>query len=247
MPENQPSFEIHATCPICSLKLTFTSPDDHWSCRDSLRAAQCPHGKCVTRERALAKAVLSCYSLAQLAELDIHEAAPVPRGLSLVLKEKSKRYITSGYFPEQPFGTMVGRLRNEDLEQQTFADSSFDLVLHLDVLEHLFHPFMALREIRRTLRPRGRCIFTAPSYWDRAKSQQVAEKTVTGEVRITGTPEFHGNPQDPERGALVTWKYGYDLPLLIRRETGFDVEVRRWQSPSEAILGPMTEVYILTK
>ena len=146
---------------------------------------------------------------------------------------------------QAPFGTMVGGLRNEDLERQTFADATFDLVIHLDVMEHVFSPFLALREIERTLKSGGRCLFTAPTYPERVKSEQVAFRE-GDTVRIVGEPEYHGNPQSAE-GALVTWRYGYDLPLRISEHTGFDVEVRRWHARSRAILGPMTEVYILRK
>ena len=142
---------------------------------------------------------------------------------------------------------MVGKFRNEDLEDQTFDDNVFDLVIHLDVLEHLFDPFTALGEIARTLKPDGVSVFTAPTYPGRQKSEQVAFRKSDGSLRIIGDPEYHGNPQHATEGALVTWRYGYDLPLLINKQVGLDVEVRRWCSVSEAILGPMTEVYIIRK
>lgn len=178
--------------------------------------------------------------------MDIHEVAPTGRGLTLWLRQEVPGYVSSGYFPEVPFGEMVGFLRNEDIEAQTFESGVFDLVLHLDVMEHVFQPFEALREVWRTLRPGGFCLFTAPTYPDRLNSEQVAFRE-GGQLRIVGEPEYHGNPQHPEEGALVTWRYGYDLPMRIARETEFDVEVRRWQSRRLAIMGPMTEVYILHK
>ena len=66
-------------------------------------------------------------------------------------------------------------------------------------------------------------------------------------LRIVGEPEYHGNPQRPEDGALVTWRYGYDLPLLIQRQTGCDVEVRRYQSRDIAAMGYKNEVYLFRK
>jgi len=142
---------------------------------------------------------------------------------------------------------MVGNLRNEDLEKQTFDNDYFDMVIHLDVMEHLFNPFDALTEIYRTLKKGGFCFFTAPTEHNRFTSQQVAFLE-EGNLRIIGEPEYHGNPQRPEDGALVTWRYGYDLPLLISRLTPFDdIEVRRYQSASCAVMGYMNEVYILKK
>ena len=239
------ALEFKASCPICNNAVSFETPDDFWSARASLQPKSCPVGPCATRERALADVLSSLRTRAEVARAAIHEAAPAPRGLSLWLRRHCGNYLASGYFPDKPFGEPVRDLRNEDLEKQTFADRVFDIVLHLDVLEHLFRPFEALREIERTLKPGGLCLFAASTYAERMCSEQVAflEK---GELRIVGEPEYHGNPQD-KNGSLVTWRYGYDLPLLISRETGFDVEVRRWQSRDRAIMGPMTEIYILRK
>lgn len=244
MSDNEITFP--ADCAICERTLEFRTPDDYYSCRGSLRAPDCPLGVCAVRERAVAAVVFELYGREGVRGLHIHEPAPTARGLTLWLLKQCPGYVQSGYFPNQPWGQMVGRLRNEDLQAQTFADETFDLVLHLDVLEHLFRPFDALAEIERTLKPGGRCIMTAPTYEERTRSEQVAFEE-DGKLRIVGKPEYHGNPQDPEGGALVTWRYGYDLPLLISRHTGFDVEVRRWQARSQAIMGTMTEVYVLRK
>lgn len=236
-----------AVCPICSQPKVFAAPDDYWSCRSSLTSKTCPLRGCITRERALAKVLFSCYSREELFRLDIHEIAPAARGLSLLLRRQATGLVQSGYFPGRPFGVSAHGLRNENMQEQTFPDERFDLVIHMDVLEHLYDPMKALGEVFRTLRPGGRCVFAVPTYWDRPASEQVAFLEDSGSVRIVGEPEYHGNPQDPDGGSLVTWRYGYDLPLLITRHTNFDVEVRRWQSKRDAILGPMTEVYILSR
>lgn len=145
-----------------------------------------------------------------------------------------------------PFGTQCDGIRNEDLERQTFADETFDVVMHLDVLEHLFDPFRALEEIHRTLKPGGLCLFTAPTEPHRFESEQVAFME-DGVLRVIGEPEYHGNPQGGGQGAIVTWRYGFDLPLLIQRRTGFDVETRRYQSRAIAAMGYMNDVYVLRK
>lgn len=239
--------EIVSHCPLCDHVRRFSADDDYYACRSDLMSPDCTLGGCIPRERAIAKALFSFYGRDAVSQLDIHEAAPAARGVSSWLARNCARYVMSGYFPGAPFGSMVGPLRNEDLERQTFPDGCFDVVLHLDVMEHLFHPFQALREIYRTLKPGGRCIFTAPTYPELVKSKQVAHLREDGTVAIDGKPEYHGNPQNEEQGALVTWRYGHDLPLLIARETPFDVEVRRWQAPGAAVMGYMTEVYILTR
>jgi 2-polyprenyl-3-methyl-5-hydroxy-6-metoxy-1,4-benzoquinol methylase len=74
------------------------------------------------------------------------------------------------------------------LENQTFDDDSFDLVIHLDVMEHLYNPFTALREVWRTLRSQGDCIFTVPIEPGRQQSQQVAFLD-NGNRVVLGDPE----------------------------------------------------------
>lgn len=236
-----------AQCPICARALSFSFPGNYFDCRSNLRAEDCPYGSCVPRDRALGKAVFSYFTREQLAQASVHEAAPSSRGLTAWLRQHCPGYVESGYFPDKPFGSMVGKFRNENLEAQTFPDEAFDLVFHLDVMEHLFDPFAALRETARTLKAGGICVFTAPTYPQRARSEQVAFLEPGGGLRIVGEPEYHGNPQLPGEGALVTWRYGYDFPILIGERTGMDVEVRRWHSTGDAIAGPMTETYILSK
>lgn len=239
------TIELAARCPICDEDRSFAAADLYWSCRAGLRSTGCPLGTCIPRQRALADALFSLFGRESVRKLAIHESSPGPNGISLWLRRHCPGYLASGYFPDVAPGAMVGGLRNEDLEQQTFRDSSFDLVVHLDVLEHVYEPFKALCEIERTLKPGGVCLFTAPTYPERTRSEQVAFRE--GEtVRVIGEPEYHGNPQGTE-GALVTWRYGYDLPYRISQHTRFDVEVRRWHARTRAIIGPMTEVYILRK
>lgn len=236
-----------ATCPICFEKHLFSAPEDYYTWRNELYSVECisKQWPCITRERAMAKALFSLVSQEQVKKMAIHESSPMPRGLALWLQENCTQYTPSGYYPGSPRGGSENGYRNEDLENQTFDDGVFDLVLHSDVLEHLFNPFSALREIWRTLKAGGYCIFTAPTYPGRVSSEQVAFRDGDG-VRIVGEPEYHGNPQSGD-GSLVTWRYGYDLPDLIAKETEFDVEVRRWNSKKSAVMGPMTEVYILYK
>lgn len=236
--------EIVATCPICTELRNFQVPLDRWKQRD-FSSSECPLGSCVSRDRAVARAILSIWSTNELKQLSVHESAPAGRGISKWFLQNNVDYLPTGYFPSAPFGVSIGKFRNENLEKQTFADSCFDLVIHLDVLEHVFSPFNALKEIFRTSKPGGYTIFTVPTEPGRSESEQVAfiDSGNSG-FRVIGEPEYHGNPQRPEEMALVTWRYGYDFPFLIKEYTGFEVEVRRYESDGCAILGFMTEVYI---
>lgn len=236
--------EIVAHCPICGKVCKFEVPLDKWKQRD-FSSTDCPFGKCVTRDRAIVRAISSLWTMSELRKLAIHEAAPSGRGVSEWLSQNISGYQATGYFPDTPFGEQIGKMKNENLEKQTFEDCCFDLVIHLDVLEHVFSPFDALKEIFRTLKPGGYTIFTVPTEPGRYKSEQVAFiDPLTSDTRVIGKPEYHGNPQRPKEMALVTWRYGYDFPFLIKESTGFELEIRRYESDEFAILGFMTEVYI---
>lgn len=56
------------------------------------------------------------------------------------------------------------RLCASDAMRLPFRDSSFDLVVALDILEHVADDSAALAEIHRVLKPGGRVIATVPAY-----------------------------------------------------------------------------------
>ena len=66
-------------------------------------------------------------------------------------------------------GLGLTALQIDDAAKLPFPGESFDAVLCIEVLEHLFLPQVALSEIRRVLRPGGRLIATTPNvaYWRR--------------------------------------------------------------------------------
>ncbi len=47
----------------------------------------------------------------------------------------------------------------------SIADSTYDVVACLDVLEHTLEPFAAMRELRRILKPGGYVLLSAPLNW----------------------------------------------------------------------------------
>jgi SAM-dependent methyltransferase len=48
-----------------------------------------------------------------------------------------------------------------------FDAEVFDTVVSTEVLEHVPEPLLALREMRRVLKPAGRLVLSAPMYWPR--------------------------------------------------------------------------------
>jgi SAM-dependent methyltransferase len=224
-------------CPVCEAQAGFTAADPSWF-RDSLFCDVCGS---LPRDRALALVLTK--SLPGWRRLSIHESSPDSRGISRKLLRDARHYTASHYFPDRPPGEMVNGFRNENLERQSFEDACFDLVVTLDVMEHVNDPTAVLREVRRTLRPGGCYLFTVPTYKGLVASERRAEYLPNGSVKHFAEPEYHGNPVS-EQGSLVTFHYGYDLPELIATWTDFDTRVLRFHDRRRAILGEFTEVYL---
>jgi SAM-dependent methyltransferase len=178
-----------------------------------------------------------------LASLSVHESSPCGRGTSVFLEKNCGNYIATQFFPGEPSGAIVQGWRNENLERQTFQDQAFDLVVTQDVMEHVFDPAAVVREVRRTLKPGGSYVFTAPTYKALLQTERRAELSPDGSVLHLAEPEYHGSPVGSGR-SLVTYHYGYDLAELINHWSGMDVEVRRFHDHNRGIIGEFTEVYV---
>jgi SAM-dependent methyltransferase len=163
-----------------------------------------------------------------------------------VLQRECKGYIPTYFFPGVALGSLHNGCRCEDIERQTFQDENFDIVITQDVMEHIFNPESAYKEIWRTLRPGGLHIHTTPINKGMIESKRCAERLADGSIRHIEEPSYHGNPID-EAGSLVTWLWGYDLPDLIVKWAPFDVEVRRFNDASKGIVAEYSEVIICRK
>ena len=152
--------------------------------------------------------------------MSIHEGSPANRSTSIKLRE-AKSYVASQYDRSIPFGSThaEGGYRSEDLENQTFPDENFDLVVTQDVFEHLFDPAKAIAEIARTLKPNGVYVMSVPIICKDKPSRRRAAM-VNGEVKTYFPEEWHGNPIDPKNGSLVTIDWGYDILDFIQAHSG---------------------------
>ena len=106
-------------------------------------------------------------------------------------------------------GKTIKGVRHEDVERLSFEDSSFDLIISNDVLEHVVDPSQALREAYRVLGPRGVLLMTVPFHLDKEKSESRA-RIVSGKLQHILPPFFHGNPVSDD-GSLVFTDFGWNL------------------------------------
>jgi len=207
-------FKHHGYCPICEKSVTFSSKE-RWF-RDHLF---CSHCGSIPRERALMKVISDYYP--NWRELKIHETSPGGRGASIKLHDECKGYTASQYYPDVKAGCLHPKsgYRCENLEKLTFPDESFDLFVSQDVMEHIFDPEAAFKEIARVLKPGGAHIFTAPLVNKIRNSEVWASLGEGGQTVHHHEPEYHGNPVDT-KGSLVTMHWGYDIGSFIAQKAG---------------------------
>ncbi len=191
---------------------------------DFYRSLQCSECQSGPRQRALWFALNRFRP--KWRELSLHESSPGWDLVSRRLTAECKNYTASQYDPNLSPGEIVDGTRLpckkyivQNLERQTFADESFDLVVTQDVFEHIFDPFKAIAEIARTLRPGGATIMSVPVVRKFNPSQRRARLTGDGAIEFILPAEYHGNPVSGD-GALVTVDWGYDIAALLARASG---------------------------
>jgi len=77
---------------------------------------------------------------------------------SSIIVQKAERYDTIDIERRVPEVKFLGNVE----KMEALADAEYDPAICLDVLEHVPHPFTALGEIHRVLRPGGTLVLTVP-------------------------------------------------------------------------------------
>ncbi|MEO7308932.1 MAG: class I SAM-dependent methyltransferase [Chitinophagaceae bacterium] len=226
-------------CPCCDQQVGFETWN--YEMRETFKCLNCG---CIPRERALMVTIEKYFP--NWKTLSIHESSPAQRGTSVKLKANCNNYTTSQYYPGRPFGTVIDGHRNEDLEQQTFGDAQFDIVVTQDVLEHVYDPSKTFSEIARTLKPGGAHIFTTPLINKHFPSEVWATKGPDGNPIFTKTPEYHRNPVDP-KGSPVTMHWGFDIVDHITAASGLSSTIESIDDLKFGIRSELIEVVVSRK
>ena len=176
-------------------------------------------------------------------EFSIHESSPCGRGASVRLATECKGYVASQFFPDVKRGESREGIRCEDLEQLTFPDSSIDLHVSQDVMEHVFAPSKAFREIARTLKPGGAHVFTTPLVRKHQPSRQRAQIDEQGKITHLEPAQYHGNPIS-DQGSLVTVDWGFDITRHIFEASGLFTHLVYIDDLSKGIRAQYIEVLV---
>lgn len=103
--------------------------------------------------------------------------------------------------------------------------SSFDLVIHSDVLEHVHDPVSALRECHRFLKPGGGLCFTVPIIVGRMSWS------------LDGLPKsFHGTSACSPDDFMVQTEFGADAWAYVLQAGFSKVELHAVEFPAAIVL-----------
>lgn len=153
----------------------------------------------------------------------LHTYAPPEKNSQIFITERltktyqwlAERYPNlqgSEYFgPSHQPGSIVDGIRHEDVMNLSFAAGTFDRVLSFDVLEHVPDPYCAFGELYRVLKPDGVLIFSVPFSSDSEVDIVRATLKEDGTISHHMPAEYHGNPVDPEGGALCFRYFGWEM------------------------------------
>jgi len=223
-------------CPVCRRGTIFLARNE-WL-RDHYQCLRC---KSIHRFRAMIR-TLELY-LPNWRNLKIHESSPFGAASEMIARECND-YVATHYYPGGILGEFRGKFRNENLENQTFDQSTFDIVITQDVFEHILHPDRAFNEIARTLKPGGAHVFTVP--WYRGQKTVVRAHEIAGVVEHLLPAEYHGNPIN-ESGSLVTREWGYDLFTYILEASNMHTATINLENPHLGIEAEFLEIFISRK
>ena len=223
-------------CPICDSRTIFLKKDA-WL-RDNYRCIKC---NSIPRFRHIVEVLKNEYP--NFRQLTIHESSPHGPVFDM-LKRETPDYVPTHYWPDIPPGSYKNGFRCENLEQQTFPNESFDLVITQDVLEHVLNPAGAFAEIARTLKPGGAHIFTIP--WYAPKPTLIRAAPLNDGIEYFAEKSYHGNPID-EDGALVVTEWGSDLSEFIFNNGGLYTTVFLTRDRRLGLAGEFLEVFVSRK
>lgn len=128
--------------------------------------------------------------------------------LAQYLARHARSVTLSEYLPGVPSGAMRDGVRCEDVQCLSYADASFDLVTHTEVLEHVADDARAFAELRRVLRPGGLMLFTVPLHEGLTRERA---RLHNGEIEHLQAPAYHGDPLRGGAAILAFRDYGTDI------------------------------------
>jgi SAM-dependent methyltransferase len=167
---------------------------------------ECPACGCHDRERHLLLYLQACGLLQSMRGARVLHCAPEQHLRRLIAEVQPREYVLGDLYPSQP------GVQRIDLEDISFPDGHFDVVIANHVLEHVSDDARALSEILRVLRPGGQAVLQTPF------AARLPHK-VEGQPHETGAQRLQAYGQEDHCRL-----YGADLAAFIAAQ-GFESRV----------------------
>ena len=152
-----------------------------------------------------------------------------------------QNYFTSSYLPSEERVLIGDNFFNLDLEAIKLPNSSFDVVLTSDVMEHVRNIDKAHSEIARILSDGGVYIFTIPYVSTYVENRVLVEVDGDNDI-LKEKPHYHG---DPLTNKILAYRIFGQQVFEDLKEIGLDLNFELIQSPCHFIIDG--DVFIASK
>jgi SAM-dependent methyltransferase len=142
-------------------------------------------------------------------------------------------------------GTEYDGIQHQDIQHFSFEDGTFDVVMSLDVLEHVDDPVTAACELFRILKPGGFGILTFPFYPNQTSTIIRSRMRKDGAIENVRRAQFHGNPLGG--GSLVFRELSWDYISTLQEQLGDAVTFLNYWSLYRAHFGAERFALLLNK
>lgn len=235
---------VNGHCPVCDRPTVFeVNTGATFADRPNLREGlRCAHCKLTARQRLILLAIRQ-------------EVGRLPAPLRGAILEQTTRlyrvaharwrwlagseYLGDGHLSGRRYWWSTHwwrwrHTRHESITAFSHASHSLSLLVHSDVLEHVYDTRQALRECARVLRKDGVMLFTAPFFADRDRSVLRGRPQDNGRIEHLEAPEYHGDGM--VRGGIYTFhNFGWDFFELLCQSGYERVEIGLCHAPDEGL------------
>lgn len=212
-------------CTICRMPTVFLHTQSYSTLRDDLECIFC---RGISRNRHLVRVVERLYAdrgVRRIKDIDKIEDFSVYisafSGAVASTIRDLECVVTSEYYDGCQSGEWRDGIQCQNIEEMSFEDQSFDLIITEDVLEHVQDYKRALSDIYRVLKRGGFFVFTVPFFFDRKTEPLWGLEQGTWKPIVLPV-EYHG---DSIRGHIPAFnRFGRDF-FDILEDIGFQTEV----------------------
>ena len=239
---NREIFEVDGFCVPCNKEVSFLvdmkfggqRQGNNWlpNWRERL---ECPLCKMNNRQRLITTLVEQIlYDHQNKHVYFTEQVTPIFKWVSETFNQH--KIVGSEYFgAEYDGGTIINGTRHEDVENLSFFDNEFDLIVSNDVFEHVPNPAKAFAECARVLKQGGIMLATIPFHID--KNNSVVRAMINDDkLEYLLPPVYHGNPISDD-GSLVFSDFGWDILDYIKQAGFSDVVIGVYASEKLGHLG----------